>query len=80
MIHNSSGGDHTIVAYGNAVERLVAIEARNSSPALFQHLGGAGRPDFFGVGRAAGMTFDVTTPEQVASHLARPYVEPHLNQ
>jgi len=61
--------------WGNAVERLAAREIADSPQwrAMFRHVGGPNRPDFVGVGRAAGMTFDITTPGQVASHLARPY-------
>jgi hypothetical protein len=63
------------LGYGNAVERLVAQQIGESAQlrSVFQHVGGPGRADFLGVGRAAGMTFDITTPGQVASHLARPY-------
>ena len=62
------------MAFGNAVERLVAADVRSSElSALILHVGGPGQPDFIGVGKAAGMTFDITTPLQVPSHLARPY-------
>jgi hypothetical protein len=54
--------------------KLAAREVRLSPDlgALFSHAGGPGKADFVGVGRASGMTLDITTPGQVASHLARP--------
>ena len=63
--------------YGKAVERQVAQQVA-VNPALsdmFQWVTrpGAAVPDFVGVGRAAGMTFDITTPAQAGRHLARPY-------
>ena len=53
--------------FGNAVERMVARDIRRI-PGLDQVLlpvGGAGRPDFVGLGLWHGATFDVTTFGQV---------------
>jgi hypothetical protein len=65
------------MAYGNAVERLVA---QHTNPLfdpltsqILRHVGGPNRPDFVGIGRAAGQQFDITTPLQINAHLARPY-------
>jgi hypothetical protein len=69
------------VAYGNALERLVARDI-NSSPlhrSLFQPVGGASNPDFIGLGSAVGMNFDITTFGQINAHLARPIYGVGLN-
>lgn len=65
--------------YGRAVEELVAQEIR-STPALrrlFRHIGrsGGSHPDFVGLGRYQGLTFDTTTNtvRQVRGHMRRPY-------
>lgn len=65
------------MAYGNAVERLVAQDVA-ASPQLnlmFRHVGGPSNPDFVGF----GLNFDITTPGQVAAHLARPGYGSGLN-
>jgi RHS repeat-associated protein len=68
---------------GKAVERSVADEISEFAPhrQLFSYASGPYRPDFTGVpgGPAAGMNFDITTPGQVALHLARPGYGPGLN-
>jgi hypothetical protein len=68
------------MAYGNAIQRLVASEIAESPSlrALFERVGGPGKADFVGLGRAAGKKFDITTPGQIDSHLWRPY-GPGLN-
>ena len=66
--------------YGNAVERLVAIEieADPMLDSLYTHIGGANKPDFIGKGIFGGMNFDITTPRQIDAHLARPNYGPGL--
>ena len=68
--------------YGNAVERLVKIEIEKSPlhSKLFEHFGGPNNPDFAGrgAGLAWGEAFEITTPQAVPRHLARPY-GPGLN-
>jgi RHS repeat-associated protein len=66
--------------YGNAVERIVGEKINNSwiDRLLFRPVGGPSNPDFVGKGILKGMNFDITTPGQVAAHLARPY-GPGLN-
>lgn len=65
------------MAYGNAVERLVAQDVSTSPQlnSLFTHVGGPNNPDFVGF----GLNFDITTPGQVAAHLARPGYGQGLN-
>jgi hypothetical protein len=59
---------------GNAIERFLADNLEVTS--RFEHLGGAGRPDF--VGLHDGLPYEVTSdnPATVASHLRRDYVAP----
>ena len=63
------------MAYGNALERLVAQDIRNSSALseLFEYVGGPNKPDFRGIGAAQGLFFEVTTVKGIPSHLSRPY-------
>jgi RHS repeat-associated protein len=69
------------VAYGNAVQRLVNQQIANnpSYQTILEPIGGANQPDYIGVGSAAGMNFDITTPGQVDAHLARPGYGQGLN-
>jgi RHS repeat-associated protein len=64
-------------AYGNAVERLVArrVAADPQLEGLFNWVSkpGVQGPDFVGIGRADGLTFDITTPGMVGAHLVRSY-------
>jgi hypothetical protein len=64
--------------FGYAVERLVAarFQADRELRRLFEYDGGSGMPDYVGIGRFKGLTFELTTPRQVDSHRARPYGEP----
>jgi hypothetical protein len=59
--------------YGNAVERIVGNKIEDSwiDRSLFEPVGGPSNPDFVGKGPLQGMNFDITTPGQVSSHLAR---------
>jgi hypothetical protein len=63
--------------YGHAVERLVAqdIAVSPTLSGLFRYVGGARNPDFVGIGRYAGLDFDMTTntARQVLAHRARAY-------
>jgi hypothetical protein len=58
--------------YGNAVERLVAQEIRESPlhRQIFEYVSGPNNPDFVGRGIFAG-NLDITTPGQIGVHLAR---------
>jgi hypothetical protein len=60
--------------WGKAVERLAADEIVSSPQlrGLFRHVGGAGNPDFVGIGRYGGLNFDSTTVRQIAVHMKRP--------
>jgi hypothetical protein len=63
--------------YGTAMESMVAARVERSPLRfLYRHLGNAlpfqRVPDFVGTGPFSGMNFDVTTPEEVARHLAHP--------
>jgi hypothetical protein len=60
--------------YGNAVERLVALEIANDTrlARLYEHVGRKSNPDFLGRGLFQGLKFDITTPRQVHAHLNRP--------
>jgi len=62
------------MAYGNALERLLArrIAGSESLSETYEWARGPG-PDFIGHGRAEGMKFDITTVKGVPSHLQRPY-------
>jgi RHS repeat-associated protein len=72
-----------VLNYGKAAERLPAQEIAQTPlhRQLFDYVGGPNQPDFTGVpgGPAAGMNFDITTPGQIAAHLARPGYGPGLN-
>ena len=46
---------------------------------LFNPVGGPNQPDFVGLGVAAGLNFDITTPAQIGPHLARPGYGQGLN-
>lgn len=63
--------------YGHTVERMVAQDIRASGhlSSMFQYVGGAYRPDFVGLGRYAGLNFDITTNtiRQITGHMVRPY-------
>lgn len=63
--------------YGHAVERLVAqdIAASQELSGWFRYVGGASNPDFVGLGRYAGLSFDITTNSvrQILLHQARAY-------
>jgi len=63
--------------YGNAVERMVAQDIRQSpvNRMLFEHVSKPFQrgPDFVGRGPLQGMNFDITTVRGVADHLKRPY-------
>jgi hypothetical protein len=64
------------MAYGNAVERLVADDLTDSiSSQLFQHIGGPGMPDFVDLttGWVPGGLLDITTPAGVAGKAGRWY-------
>jgi hypothetical protein len=60
--------------WGNVVERLAADEIVSSPQlrGLFRHVGGAGNPDFIGLGRYGGLNFDATTVRQITTHMNRP--------
>lgn len=61
--------------YGNAVEKMVR-NTINSDPLhsqVLRHVGGPSRPDFVGLGGAAGARFDITTPLAWPAHQARSY-------
>lgn len=65
------------MAYGNAVERMVARDVAKS-PVLrqiFRAVSKPGKlgPDFEGLGPASGQIFDITTPGSMAAHLGRSY-------
>jgi hypothetical protein len=64
--------------YGNALERLVAreIQASPEYRSILEHVGGPNNPDFIST---SGLNFDITTPGQVAAHLARPGYGTGLN-
>jgi RHS repeat-associated protein len=66
------------IQYGNAVERLVAKEIRESVELreVFRHVGGPNNPDFV----AFGQNYDVTTGTmaQVYAHMRRPGYGPAL--
>jgi hypothetical protein len=67
--------------YGCALERAVRNEIRADPElrGLFEHVGGAGREDFVGLGRFSGFKFDLTTSKAIPSHLRRPRYGPGLN-
>jgi hypothetical protein len=69
------------IAYGNAIQRLVNRQIGNSDfySSIFDVVGGPNNPDYVGIGPAEGMNFDITTPGQVGSHLARPGYGQGLN-
>lgn len=69
-----------LMQYGNAVERIVAdkIQGSRIDSQFFEHVGGPSNPDFIGKGILNGLNFDITTPGQITSHLARSY-GPGLN-
>jgi RHS repeat-associated protein len=62
--------------YGKALEKFVAGRIKDSPElgAMFKYAGGRSQPDFIGIGRAAGMNFDITTNTSlsIVRHLARP--------
>ncbi|WP_415952536.1 DNRLRE domain-containing protein [Streptomyces sp. KLOTTS4A1] len=64
--------------YGKAMERAVARDPDIANH--FEHVGGAGRPDFVFLTRSGGQVenYELTTNSTAAalSHLPRPYVDP----
>lgn len=66
------------LSFGKAIERLVERRIKNDPELnlLFRHVGRNSKSfDFLGIGRFEGLKLDITTPGQVAKHLARPYGE-----
>jgi RHS repeat-associated protein len=67
----------TAPSFGKVVERALAdyVSSSEELSGLFRHIAGPNRPDFAGVGRLAGLRFELTTTtsRSFALHLARPY-------
>ena len=62
--------------YGNALERMVGKNIRNTSLAdLFEYVGGPKKADFYGKSIFSGLKFDITTntARSIAAHEARSY-------
>jgi hypothetical protein len=73
-----AGGDPSMARalVGNAVEALLnAVNESVRGLGWFEQVSGSGRIDFAGRGIYEGLTFEVTTELDAASHVARPYMQ-----
>ncbi|MEJ7733772.1 MAG: RHS repeat-associated core domain-containing protein, partial [Polyangiaceae bacterium] len=61
--------------FGKALERAVGRDVERNYNHVLQYVSRPGKagPDFRGVGRSAGQTFDITTIKAQAAHYARAY-------
>ena len=58
---------------------MKAIERDTVLRDVFEHVGGASKPDFVSIGRYEGLNFDLTTGKALSSHLRRIGYGPGLN-
>ena len=74
LIASASSAGLARMHWGNVVERLVRrdILRTPSLNRLYRPVGGAGNPDFVGVGRFRGLNFDATTIPGISGHMSRP--------